>query len=483
MTQKNIFWYLIIAFVVVPLTSCRNKAQATRPVERPVSLTGNAGTQKPNIVFVLADDLGWGELGCYGNLFNETPHLDKLASQGIKFTHAYAAAPVCSPTRASILTGQYPARVGITDFLAPQTGRLLDPGLHTTINEVLGQAGYHTGLIGKWHLDTDFTENRGGPQKHGFDEVIGTETKYIADGDYFFPYDKISTFSAGADREYLTDRQSEEAAAFINRNKSKQFFLFLSYYSVHTRLSATEPLINKYKRKFDARYGEGQAEKTFDGKNVRHQADHRDNPYLAAMLESIDQGVGKIMATLEQNGLAENTLLVFFSDNGGANSVGNNGGLRMHKTWLYEGGIRSPLIMRFPGSIKAGTMTDVPVSSQDLYPTFADLAKVRTSDGHKVDGVSLLPLITKAVVPEREALFWHYPSETGKWKNRMSSAVRKGDYKLIYFYADKREELFNLKADPAEQHDLSKEMPEKVTELRGLLDSWKKTVRAEQPAI
>lgn len=439
--------------------------------------------QKPNIVFILADDLGWGELNCFGNTFNETPHLNKLAAQGIKFTNAYAAGPVCSPTRASIMTGQYPARVGITDFLAPSTGRLLDPAKHVTVNEVLSKAGYHTGLVGKWHLDTDFKENRGGPAKHGFDEVIGTETKYIADGDYFFPYDKINTFSSGAGNEYLTDRQSQEAAAFIERNREKSFFLFVSFYSVHTRLSAPEALVEKYKRKFDARYGKGQAEKLFEGENKRHQSEHGDNPYLAAMLESIDTGVGTIMKSLVENGLAGNTLLIFLSDNGGANGVGNNGGLRMHKSWLYEGGIRSPLIMQLPGTIEAGIETDVPVSSQDLYPTFAELAGANVPATHPVDGVSLLPLVTRLAAPEREALFWHYPSETGKWQNRMASAIRKGDYKLIHFYQDGRTELFNLKKDPQEKHNLIDEMPDRARELQRMLDTWKKEVNAEQPGI
>ncbi|MBT1688512.1 sulfatase [Dawidia soli] len=444
--------------------------------------TPDGKREKPNIIFILADDLGWGELGCYGNSFNETPNLDKLALQGIRFTQAYAAAPVCSPTRASIMTGQYPARVGITDFLAPASGRLLDPARYITINEALGQAGYRTGLVGKWHLDTDFKNNKGGPGKHGFDEVIGTETKYIADGDYFFPYDKISTFSNGVAGEYLTDRQSEEAAGFIQRNKRSPFYLFLSYYSVHTRLDAPEALVNKYKRKFDAKYGEGQAEKLFEGK-AGHQSDHHDNPYLAAMLERMDAGVGKIMDALERNGLADNTLLVFFSDNGGANHVANNGGLRMNKTWLYEGGIRVPLIMRLPGTIKAASVTDAPVSSQDFYPTFVDIARAAMPRGYRVDGTSLYPLVTKGKVPEREAMFWHYPAETGKWKNRMSSAIRKGDYKLIYFYVSKRAELFNLKADPEEKQNLADQMPAQVSELMEALNKWKAEVKAEQAGI
>jgi arylsulfatase A-like enzyme len=180
---------------------------------------------KPNIVFILADDLGWGELGCYGNTFNETPHLDELAFEGMRFTQAYAAAPVCSPTRPSIMTGQYPARVGITDFLAPKSTEYLDPAKFTTLNEVLSNAGYHTGIIGKWHLDAHFKNEKGSPQRFHFDEVIASETKYIADGDYFYPYDKIGTITSGKPHEYLTDRESEEAVKFIQRNKARPFFL------------------------------------------------------------------------------------------------------------------------------------------------------------------------------------------------------------------------------------------------------------------
>lgn len=200
------------------------------------------------------------------------------------------------------------------------------------------------------------------------------------------------------------------------------------------------------------------------------------------MLERIDAGVGDIMTALEKQGLAENTLLVFFSDNGGASNVGNNGNLRMHKTWLYEGGIRDCLLMRWPGKIKPGQTTQVPVSSIDFYPTFLDAAQIPTPAGQKLDGISLLPLITRGEVPPRETLYWHYPAETGKWKDRMASVVRKGDYKLIEFYARPRLELYDLKADPAEKNDLSTRMPAKVTELKKLLDAWKKEVKAE-PAL
>ncbi len=442
-----------------------------------------AQDRKPNIIFIMADDLGWGELGCYGNNFNETPNLDKLSMQGMKFMQAYAAAPLCSPTRASIMTGQYPARVGITDFLPAKTERFLDPAKYVTVNEALSKAGYHTGIIGKWHLDTDYQDPKGSPQQHGFDEVIGSETKYIADGDYFFPYDKISTFATGRDNEYLTDRQCEEASRFIEKNQKAPFFLYLSFYSVHTRLDAPEHLVEKYKKKFDARYGEGQAEKFYGAGNKRHEADHKDNPYLAAMLESIDAGVGLIMETLEKHELDKNTLLVFFSDNGGAGKVANNGHLRAGKTWLYEGGIRECLIMKWPGKIKPGTTSQEPVTSLDFYPTFLEAAGGKNAPGYLLDGKSILPLLTGGKAPQRDAFFWHYPSETGKWKPRMASAVRKGNYKLLEFYLDKRIELYDLKNDPGEKNNLAGSAPAKAKELKELLDRWKKEVNAEAPDL
>jgi arylsulfatase A len=446
-------------------------------------LHAQAKTQKPNIIFIMADDLGWGELGCYGNSFNETPNLDKLAQQGLKFTQAYASAPICSPTRVSIITGQYPARVHITDFLPAKTDRWLDPSKYFTINEALSEGGYRTAMFGKWHLDTDYKSNRGGPKAHGFDEVIGTETKYIADGDYFFPYDKISTFTEGREDEYLTDRQCSELQSFIKRNKDSTFFAYLPFYSVHTKLDAPEALVNKYKNKFDAKYGKGEAEKMYGASNIRHEGDHLDNPYIAAMLERIDVGVGEIMKTLEETGLAKNTLIIFFSDNGGPGKFSNNGNLRAGKSWLYEGGIRESLIMRWPGKIKPNTVTDVPVCSLDFYPTFIEVAGVKNKPGNILDGSSLVPLITKNKVPSREAFFWHYPSETGKWKPRMASSVRKGDFKLIEFYLDHRYELYNIKDDPSEKNNLVNSMPEKARELTTILEKWKKDVNAEQPDL
>lgn len=437
--------------------------------------------QEPNIIFILADDLGWGELGCYGNTFNETPNLDRLASQGIRFTRAYAAAPLCSPTRASILTGQYPVRTGITDFLAPKSKEYLNPQKFTTINEILSRAGYHTGIIGKWHLG-DLSKDKATPQDFHFDEVIASETKFIAGGDYFYPYSKIETIKKGEKEEYLTDRQSQEAVDFIKRNKEQPFFLYLTYYAVHTRLAAPKKLVQKYKKKFNKKYGKDAVKRVY-GSRKRHRANHVDNPWLAAMLERIDAGVGNIMKALKNTGLAKNTLVVFFSDNGGAHGVSNNGGLRKGKTWLYEGGIREPLIVRWPGKIDAGRVSDVPVCSIDFYPTFLNVAGIAVPQNQILDGINLTPLLTKEIRPDPRPLFWYYPANTMHWKNRMAAAIHKGNYKLIHFFKDNRTALFNLKIDPKEKNNLSVKMPKMTTELKLQLKKWRGKVNANNPLL
>ena len=443
-----------------------------------------AAGQKPNIVFILADDLGSAELGCYGNNFNETPNLDKLASQGMRFTQAYSAAPICSPARAGFITGQYPARVGITDFLGNEAPRYLDPAKYVTLNEALSEGGYHTGIVGKWHLDTKFSNPIGNPIQHGFNEVIGSETKYIADGDYFYPYDKINTYTTGDPDEYLTDRQCKDAADFITRNREKPFFLYLSFYSVHTRLDAPESTIKKYREKFDKKYGKGAAEKFYDDpKNERHEGKHLDNPYLAAMIDRIDKGVGHIMETIKNNGLEKNTLVIFYSDNGGVAGFGNNGALRMGKSWLYEGGIRENLIARWPAVIQPGSVSDARVCGIDFYPTFLEMAGLKKNPHHQIDGKSILPVFEGKKWDGHPALYWHYPSETGQWVPRMCSAIRMGDFKLLYFYASKRTELYNLSMDPSEKNDISASNPAKVKELMSALNKWKKEVNAEEPNV
>lgn len=438
---------------------------------------------KPNIIFIMADDLGSAELGCYGNIFNETPNLDKLATKGAKFTQAYSAAAICSPSRAAIMTGQYPARIGITDFLDNNADRYLDPAKYVTVNEALSRVGYHTGIIGKWHLDTKFDAPKGNAKQHGFHEVIGTETKYIGDGDYFYPYEMNENLNAdGYEGEYLTDRQSKEAVSFIEKNKKNPFFLYLTFYSVHTRLDAPQKLVDKYKTKFDKKYGAGKAVELFDN-DVRHEGKHLDNPYLAAMIESIDSGVGSIMNKLKEVGLDKNTMIVFFSDNGGVWHLGNNGSLRAGKSWLYEGGVRENLIVNWPQNVKPNTIIESPVYGTDFYPTFLEMANATKFADKLVDGVSFLPALMGEKQADRGAFYWHYPSETGKWVNRMCSAIRFEDHKLLYFYKDKRIELYDLKNDPSEKNDLSTIDTERRQKMKGMLDNLLKNVHAEEPNL
>lgn len=443
------------------------------------------GQEQPNIVYILADDLGWSELGAYGNDFNETPNLDRLAQQGMRFTDAYAAAPVCTPMRASLMTGQYPARVGLTDYLRADDKKHLSPSAHRSVAEGLSSLGYHTGLIGKWHLMGDYSRRRGAPSRHGFDEVIASETRYIGGGDYFYPYKHLPQVEEpkignppgkdGGQGEFLTDRLRHEATRFIERSQegeeNQPFFLYLSHYAVHTRLAAKDKLLEKYKKKYNARHGEGTAGKFDAPDNPRHIG-QPDNPYLAAMLESIDRSVGAIMDTLDRLGLTDNTVLIFNSDNGGQRSTPNrsvttNAPLRGGKSELYEGGIRVPLIVRWPGVVEPGIESDEPVSSIDFYPTFLEMAGGTPPQGATIDGRSLMPILRQKGSLGREALLWHYPLDREHFLGgRSSGAIRKGDYKLIEFYDTGELELYNLAEDLGETSDLSDEQPQKAYRLK-----------------
>ena len=359
--------------------------------------------RKPNIVFVLADDLGWAELGCYGNKFNETPNLDRMAREGMRFTQAYAAAPVCSPYRAALLTGLHPARLGIIDYLRPNSANRIPSDL-VTLPETLKGNGYSTGMIGKWHLsgysyhEAEF-ETR--PTDHGFDWNFGSELKGVGNGANTWPYifrtQPIRWIDIEKNRlgekENLTDRLNFEAVDFIRRNKEKPFFLYLSHYAPHSILNGRPDLVEKYRKKHpsgksgrkncyiceDAGLGKG------DPGN--HWAmDH--NPHLAAMLEGIDDGIGKIRAELAAQKLLENTIFIFSSDNGGESSVCSNAPLRGGKSQLYEGGIRVPLIIQWPDTVPAGTVNEVPTINTDFYPTILNAANINLTG--EVDGSSAL---------------------------------------------------------------------------------------------
>ena len=423
---------------------------------------------KPNIVLVLADDLGWAELGCYGNKFNETPNLDKLAREGVRFTDAYAAAPVCSPFRAALMTGQWPARVGITDYLRPNDTKHLSTD-YVTIAEALKRGGYTTGMIGKWHL-TGYA-NHGAeefpPDVHGFDEVIVSENRGIGGGSYFHPYHFNREIKQRIEpKEYLVDRCNLEAVEFIEGHKDERFFLYLSHYAVHTRLVGRADLVAKYEKKPGA------------GKNNRAK---RNNVHLAAQLESIDEGVGMIMAKLDELGIAGNTVLIFTSDNGGEDRVTSNAPLRAGKSTLYEGGIREPLIVRWPPVVKAGCVCKAAMSTVDFYPTFLEIAGFRAERGQVLDGVSLLPLLKgKKTKLKRDTLYWHYPLAKPHFLGGKSTgAIRNGDWKLIEFFDDDRIELYNLADDVSEKNNLAEKMASKANELRKRLAKWREEVGAK----
>ena len=433
-------------------------------------ISNKASAQRPNIIFILADDLGWTELGCYGNTFNETPNLDKLAAQGTRFTNAYASAPVCSPYRAALMTGQYPARVGITDYLRPSDENHLSTD-HITIAEMLKRTGYTTGIIGKWHL-TGYA-NHGAkefsPGQHGFDEVIVSENRGIGGGSYFHPYhfnEQIEKRLPG--KEYLVDRCNIEAVEFIDRHKDGPFFLYLSHYAVHTRLQGKPELVARYEKKPGA--GRGNKAK-------------QNNPHLAAQLESIDEGVGMITNKLDELGLAENTVLIFTSDNGGEDRVTSNAPLRAGKSTLYEGGIREPLIIRWPPVVKPGSICNTPISNIDFYPTFLQLAGLKADSHRRLDGVSILPLLKNPKAKlARNTLYWHYPLKKPHFLGGLSSgAIRQGSFKLIEYFDKDTVELYNLKDDIAEQHNLAKKLPKKAAELQKRLKSWRLNVGAKVP--
>jgi arylsulfatase A len=432
--------------------------------------SAQAGKRPPNIIFILGDDLGWAELGCYGNTFNETPNLDKLAREGMRFTQAYAAAPVCSPYRASLMTGQYPVRTGITDYLRPNDPKHLATD-YVTLPKMLKSVGYTTGIVGKWHL-TGYANHGAkevGPAEHGFDEVLVSENRGIANGSYFFPYHfnrEIRQRLPG--REYLVDRCNLEAVEFIERHKDKPFFLYLSHYAVHTRLNGKPELVAKYEAKPNA------------GKGPQAP---RNNPHLAAQLESVDQGVGMIWDKLRELGLTESTIIIFTGDNGGECQVTSNAPLRAGKSTLYEGGIREPLIVYWPGVTKAGRVYDTPVCSVDFHPTLAQAAGVRPTPSQAADGVSLVPLLKDPEAHlDRDTFYWHYPLEKSHFLGgRSAGAIHKGDWKLIEFFDTGEAELYNLATDGSEQHNLAKENPDKRRELLEALHAWQQSVGAVIP--
>ena len=421
-------------------------------------------TDKPNIIFILADDLGWSDVNCYGHRFHETPNIDRLAAGGMRFTDAYAACPVCSPTRASVMTGKYPARLGLTDWIPgmgnsnrrkllmpPFTKRL--PLEEVTIAEVLKAAGYRTGAVGKWHLGPKGFW----PEDQGFDvNVAGNHTGTPAGG-YFLP--NRMTLKNMNKGDYLTDRLTSEGISFIKANTTRPFFLYQSYHSVHTPIQAKADYVKKYKAKASP-----------DGQKY--------HATYAGMVQSLDEGVGRILKTLDEMDMARKTVVFFMSDNNGLRSLTAVRPLRAGKGHIYEGGIREPMIIRYPAMVKAASTCAVPVASVDFFPTMLELAGAGQTPA--VDGESLVGLLKGGKALKRKAIFWHYPHYSPQG-GRPASAVRMGDHKLIRLYEDNSIELYDLKADIGETTNLAARQPERTAEMTRLLDAWLKDTGAKFP--
>ncbi|MGI6455532.1 MAG: sulfatase [bacterium] len=426
------------------------------------------GEDKPlNFICILIDDLGWTDLGSFGSDYYKTPNIDRLASGGMKFTNAYSSCTVCSPTRASIMTGKYPARLHITDWIAGHRrpyARLRVPEFRQqlpleeiTIAEALKKKDYATAHQGKWHLG----EEPYYPDRQGFDINFGG-TDRGQPPSYFHPYN-IHTIEGGEEGEYLTDRLADEAVDFVQQNRDHPFFLYWAHFAVHTPIQAKKELIAEYER-------------TSNPDAPHHRADY------AAMIHSLDEAVGRLLDTLEERSLLERTVIFFMSDNGGLMRVTSNQPLRAGKGSAYEGGVRTPMIVHWQGFIEPGSVCDVPVISMDFYPTVLELAGIKPEPDQVIDGVSLVPLLKQSGRLENRPLFWHYPHYHPGGATPYS-AVRLGDYKLIEFLEDRRLELYNIAEDIGEQNDLSGQMREKTLELHRLLRDWRQQVNAQMPEI
>lgn len=440
--------------------------------------------------------MGWKDLTCYGSEFYETPNIDRLAKNGMMFTDAYAACPVCSPTRASILSGKYPATVGVTDWIGAHTkGKLIDAPYidHLPLDEyslakALKAGGYSTWHVGKWHIgSSDYY-----PENHGFDVNIGGCHWGCPKNGYFSPYN-IENLTDGPEGEYLTDRLTNDAISLIkDRDQDKPFFMNLSHYTVHTPLEAKEEDIKYYKNKAQ-KLGLDQLDPFIEGEF--HPCDHKSHirvkrriiqsdPTYAAMVGNLDENIGKVLTCLDQEGLMDNTLIVFTSDNGGlATSEGSptcNKPLNEGKGWMYEGGVREPLIVHWPNQVNKGLVCHEPVTSPDFYPTLLEAAGLDLIPEQHVDGVSLIPLLKEDKDFERGPIFWHYP-HYGNQGGSPGSSVRNGRYKLIEFFEDQRLELYDLQDDLSELQDISATHTDVTTSMHKSLMDWRLSVEALIP--
>ena len=497
--MKNTF-PLLTALLLAPLTALHTAE--TKPAN------------KPNVIVILSDDLGWADLSCYGSTFHESPNLDKLAAQGMRFTQAYSSSPYCSPSRAAIMTGRHPARLKITDYI-PSNGRagkflpaemkMELPLEEVTLAEMLRDAGYATWHVGKWHLgDLGFY-----PEDQGFQvNVAGNHSG--APSSFFWPYgdkegltvarprarDQMKGYhgtpvpglhAGGQKGEHLCDRLTSEAMKLIEQRKQAQpFFLYLPFYDVHTPIMAKPELVKKYEAKA-ARLGLPPVPKTprytednrAHGGGTPQMPETQGNPAYAAMIETMDTNVGRLMAKLDEIGIADNTLILFTSDNGG-HSVTSNRPLRGCKGWLYEGGVREPWIVKWPGVTKPGSTCDAPVMNTDILPTVLEACGLPPKPDLHKDGVSFASLLRGDPKPLHDALFWHFP-HYGNHGSGPCGSVRVGDWKLIEWLEDGSVELFNVATDLSEKKDVAAQHPEIVQQLRERLHAWRKETGANMP--
>lgn len=455
---------LCLAFIALYLQGCS-------------AISNDSRTTPPNIIVIMVDDMGWADLGCYGNEIVDTPVLDRFAKQGMFFTDAYSASPVCSPTRAAMMTGMSPARIHLTNHAGGHVPGFVPKGKtvaeahmvynlklsHKTIAERLLDAGYTTAHIGKWHLsstrhsrDKTIKSEQLYPEHQGFEVNIGGNSNG-GPPSFFSPY-KNPRLPDGPEGEYLPARLADEAIAYIQQDHDKPFFINWWPYSVHWPMQAPEELIEKYRKRMP---------------------DAPENLVIyQAMIEGFDREMGRFFEALHLSGLDDNTLVMFTSDNG---SLYSNAPLRSIKGHLYEGGIRVPMMVRYPGVIEAGTVNNTPVISTDFVPTIMDIAGLPAIDDHPVDGESLVPVFTQTESLKRDAIYFHYPNYAFHHKNRLGSAIRYGDYKLIKWYDDDSVELYHLAEDLGEQNDLAKQKPDLATYLKTKLETRLEKEGAQYP--
>ncbi len=456
-----------------------------------VSDVGSDAEERPaNFLVLLVDDLGWTDLGCYGSDFYLTPNIDQLAADGVRFTHGYAACTVCSPTRAAMMTGLYPGRTNVTDWipghrrprapLRPPDWTMRLEHRHTTLAEALGAAGYRTAHVGKWHLmptlEPDVMADYA-PQHHGF-EINIAGNQWGAPGSYFHPYvrndrEVYPLPEGGSEGDYLTDRLTDEALAILDGFGDEPFLLYFPYYTVHTPIQAKPEDLARFEDRVDA--------------SKRHR-----NPSYASMLAALDRSVGRLRAKLEELGIADDTVIVLTGDNGGLDRKGPDGRmgnptendpLRAGKGSPYEGGVRTPTMYLWPGVTPPASVSDEPVITVDVYPTLLEIAGVQGDPAHNelVDGVSLAGVLRDPSAElDRQTLYWHYP-HYHNGGSTPHSAIRDGDWRLVHFYEDGRAELYNLAEDVGESRELAAEMPDKAAELLAKLNEWRTAVGAQEP--